>query len=296
MLVLNFYVGVTPLLVTGHSRTVSQLFTRYLSTTMHVNNWFTYDPFDPRSKSYRSLKVVRAYHQQVAAKLNQATGCMANCKPWLWMNQWAMCHAQFTFMGFMTVFRDKLGFRLFTPADYHAMFHFWRVIGYCLGIEDDFNLCSGSDEEIFELCRQNYYDEWMPVIKSGEKMGMAMANGIALSHSVVVPGIRYRGMMRYAAPILSLDKNEYRLRGFWDVLSYIQLWIVLKVYSRSRFILWNINWMTVLLMRIAVWLRRFNVWRLDLKYPASKYSYESDDRCPVQIAFNYRTAFDLNLH
>lgn len=57
MLVLNFYEGLAPLLVTGKSASVSALFTRYLSTSVHINTWFTLDPFDHNSKAYRSLKV-----------------------------------------------------------------------------------------------------------------------------------------------------------------------------------------------------------------------------------------------
>ena len=108
MLVLNFYEGLAPLLVTGKSQTVAKLYTRYMSTTVHTRNWFNYDPFDPNSKAYRSLKVVRGLHQQVGKRLNQVSGGLAvrpqNEPGDLWMSQWGMCHAQFTFMGFMTVF------------------------------------------------------------------------------------------------------------------------------------------------------------------------------------------------
>lgn len=116
MLVLNFYEGLAPLLVTGKSATVSALFTRYLSTSIHINTWFTLDPFDPKSKAYRSLKVVRGLHQQVGRRLNALSGGLASLSGQefvsgdLWMSQWGMMHAQFTFMGFATVFPDVVCF------------------------------------------------------------------------------------------------------------------------------------------------------------------------------------------
>jgi len=108
-LVLYHSSGLFPLLATGNSSTVAKLFTRYLSTMLHVTSWFEHDPFDKQSKSYRSLKLVRGLHRQVADKMNSA-GERNNTHmgKYEWINQYGMAHAQFSFVGFMAVFPKEV--------------------------------------------------------------------------------------------------------------------------------------------------------------------------------------------
>ena len=75
---------------------------------VHINNWFTYDPFDPNSKSYRSLKVVRGLHRQVYTQMNAKNSPNKNGPDDLWMSQHGMCYAQFTFMGLMAIFPKEV--------------------------------------------------------------------------------------------------------------------------------------------------------------------------------------------
>jgi len=71
---------------------------------LHVNNWFTDDPFDASSQCYKSIKMVRGLHRQVGDKMNSAAGLKENEADTLWLNQYGMSHAQFSFVGFMAVF------------------------------------------------------------------------------------------------------------------------------------------------------------------------------------------------
>ncbi|UXI21425.1 hypothetical protein NH340_JMT07368 [Sarcoptes scabiei] len=106
--------GLIPLLATGNSSTVSKLFIRYLSTIKHVTNWFEADPFDPKSKSFRSLKIVRSMHSKTAKQLNRQAGhfdendCIVDEAKFLFISQYGMCHAQFSFVGFMAIFPKQV--------------------------------------------------------------------------------------------------------------------------------------------------------------------------------------------
>lgn len=307
MLVLNFYEGLAPLLVTGKSATISALFTRYLSTSVHLNAWFTADPFDPESKAYRSLKIVRGLHQQVGRRLNALTGGLGSLpgKEFidgdLWMSQWGMMHAQFTFMGFSTVFPELLGFGTFSAYDRHCLFHFWRTIGYCLGIEDRFNLCSPEDDdEVVEFCRQTYYEEWRPKIllgetpgEGGEATGVAMAEGIARAMFRVLPAATYRAMLRYAAPSFGLNRDAYPLRGFHDHVSFGIIWWTMNVIARSTVLLWTGCRFYFAFQRLAFWCRSAHQWTLKRRYTAERYQYRTDSRCPFEVTgVNYRTAWE----
>lgn len=107
-LVLYHSSGLTPLLVTGNSQSIAKLFIRYLSTMKHVTNWFTDDPFDKESKAYNSLKMVRGMHLLVGSKMNKSSGFENGGDDHLWISQYGMAHAQFSFVGFMAVFPKEV--------------------------------------------------------------------------------------------------------------------------------------------------------------------------------------------
>lgn len=331
MLVLRFYEALAPLLVTGNSSTISRLFSRYLSSSVHLTAWYTDPggPFDPASRAYRSLKIVRGLHLQIGPAMNRMTGGLASVDHSnefssgdLWISQWSMMQAQFSFIGLMAVFPKEvnedffvlitfyqqvyqLGFSKLTTYDRHCLFHLWRVFGYCLGVEDRFNLCSAeSYEETAELCRQIYYEEWLPKIlkkEETEETGRAMGEGIAQAMSAVLPGVsRYRAIMRFAAPIFGLSKKEdYELRGFLDYLAYALIWFTVRLSSRSVIVSWTLCRLFYAFNRLAIWCRRFHEWTLEKRFPEAKVSYQTDSRCPLQFIarenFNYRAAWEHRL-
>lgn len=54
-----------------------------------------------------------------------------------------MALTQFGFMGFIVLKPHKLGVQI-SSKDMEAFVHFWRVIGFLIGIDDKFNLCTDS--------------------------------------------------------------------------------------------------------------------------------------------------------
>ncbi|OTF70365.1 hypothetical protein BLA29_012245, partial [Euroglyphus maynei] len=112
------------LLSTGNSETVDKLFTRYLSTVKHLQDWFRHDPFDKNSKAFKSLKIVRKMHCKVADNLNNNQQSMDERKD-IQINQWQMFLTQSAFFGLSAIIPKQIGYHQFTPNDFHAIFHFW---------------------------------------------------------------------------------------------------------------------------------------------------------------------------
>lgn len=86
-------------------------------------------------RSWRSLEYTGKAHVLVSKQLknNKLRS----------VSQQALVHAQFGFIGFIVAKPEKLGVEM-SPYCWEAFVHFWRVVGYMLGIEDEYNLCSGS--------------------------------------------------------------------------------------------------------------------------------------------------------
>ena len=169
------------------------------------------------------------------------------------------------------------------------------MIGYCLGIENRFNLCSGTDEETFELCRQHYAADWLPNIQRGEPSGIAMANGIALSMFRVMPVVTYNALLRYGASSFGMDQRRYPLVSVWDYVSYLILWITFKVASRSVIVVWIGTTALLIGTQLAIWFRSFHQWSLGKKYVGAEFQYKTDGRCPFELKTNYKNAIELNL-
>ncbi|KAH7637131.1 hypothetical protein HUG17_7337 [Dermatophagoides farinae] len=248
-LALTFYnpAELIPLMSTGKSKSVAHLFQRYLTTIEHIITWFEHYPFDKESKAYRSLLTVRQMHGQVSRKLNKLSSSTEPC----WMNQHRMHNGQFAFIGLFAIFPKQLGFNLLTQQDVHCVFHFWRTIGHCLGIDDTFNLCAGSNVEIVEMCEQIFREEWLPTLmmKSNDESiivtARRMSQAIFQSLGQLEPFINYNVMMRYGCRFVwsttlapAIDEDDIQLKNYLSKVHYGFTVFAYRHCSRYKWFHW----------------------------------------------------------
>lgn len=65
------------------------------------------------------------------------------------INQADMAITQYGFMGFSMLSKDNIGTQM-TEQELDDYCHFWRVLGWVLGIKDEFNICAETYEETLE--------------------------------------------------------------------------------------------------------------------------------------------------
>ncbi|KAK8379835.1 hypothetical protein O3P69_019666 [Scylla paramamosain] len=70
----------------------------------------------------------------------------------VFISQLDMAFTQYSFMGLILAHPGQLGAAAATEKELEGLVHFWRGIGWLLGIKDEFNFCSGSVGETRELC------------------------------------------------------------------------------------------------------------------------------------------------
>lgn len=122
---------------TKQSSTPSTAYRRYMATIFHTDTWYN-NPLEPGSKSWRSLATVRKRHVRVSKRfLMEKTGPIS---------QRDVAITQFGFIGYIILKPKLLGIKR-TDPDEAALIHFWRVLGYMLGMEDRFNVCTNSVEQ-----------------------------------------------------------------------------------------------------------------------------------------------------
>lgn len=87
------------------------------------------------SRSWKSLELVRKGHMMASKfAVKKQSG---------FINQRDMALTQFGFIGFIILKPHKLGIQI-SNKDMEAIVHFWRVIGYLIGIDDKYNVCTDS--------------------------------------------------------------------------------------------------------------------------------------------------------
>ncbi|XP_072744710.1 uncharacterized protein [Anoplolepis gracilipes] len=158
---------------TKKSGTPCLAYRRYALTILHTLIWHEKDPHGKPNEFLESLKIVRRKHC-VAFRRSTEAGIH---KP----TQLDMALAQFGFIGYSIVSGEYLGIKI-TPEELEGVVHLWRVIGSMLGMDDKFNLCTGTVEETRALCQKMLEDVFVPSLAKKNEyfddMGNAMLQGL----------------------------------------------------------------------------------------------------------------------
>ncbi|XP_055640175.1 uncharacterized protein LOC129777741 [Toxorhynchites rutilus septentrionalis] len=118
---------------TKRSSTPRTAYKRYILTILHTLNWYKED-MRPGTKAWKSLAYVRRIHVTSGKQAHAANAKML-------VSQKDVAITQFGFVGYVVLGYQKLGIQ-YDEEGMEGFVHFWRTIGYMLGLEDRFNLCT----------------------------------------------------------------------------------------------------------------------------------------------------------
>lgn len=120
--------------------------------------------------SWRSLAAVRRRHVRMSRHCEKA-GQVGM------ISQKDMALTQFGFIGFILIKGSKLGMK-FSDKNEEGFVHFWRVIGYMIGIEDRFNVCTESVAVTKKRLQIIEREEIRPCLENAPSMFHDMANAL----------------------------------------------------------------------------------------------------------------------
>ncbi|XP_047114690.1 uncharacterized protein LOC124794985 [Schistocerca piceifrons] len=223
---------------TRRSATPISSFKRYLSTVSHMLEWYSAnadgDLADPSSRAFKSLTEVRGRH----CAASRSAGSIS---------QFDMAVTQFGFIGFTMVAPEKLGIE---RGGEEGIVHFWRVIGYVMGMEDRFNICRpDSVEETRQLCSMLLQQVFVPNLKKPPEdfatMSRAMLDGIW----AILPAIDSDAVCAYVYSQLAglpydLDKLSKESRNAYEWQVYLVELMMTSWYG----------WILRLFFNFVVWL------------------------------------------
>lgn len=237
-----------PLVSTGRSSTLSALYRRYLSTLRHVKCWYEGDIWSPDDAAALSIARVRQMHREVSGQLRNRRCPVTGAT---YLSQLDMAVTQFAFVGLVVLHPRQLGLFL-SEFELECVLHFWRCVGYKLGMTDAYNLCSGSYRETFDVCLEMQEKLVKPGLVKASPEASAMSKDIISAVRVLVIFLSYEGMMAYWARQVGLDFNA--ALSLYDWWSYCLIWLTFNLLLRYRTFRNMFNW----LLRVAI--RRGTKW------------------------------------
>lgn len=122
---------------------------RLVPTVLHMILWYDAD-LTVGSRPWRSMQSVRKVHGRVSRRARIASEGSISQKD--------MALTQFYLVGYCMLTPERLGVPV-SVVDFEALAHFWRLIGYMLGICDDFNMFAGDSWPQIEARMRLVHDE-----------------------------------------------------------------------------------------------------------------------------------------
>lgn len=250
LLIYTFYEALKPIIYTGNSNTAVAALKRYTSTLRRVNWWYLDDPWKKGTKAYQNMQSVRTQHMRIrrilekktAEEVNEATKIpntnsplrqllladfrdaiperdlrerpyvlfYENGKEVVHVSQSDMAITQFIFIGMALVYPKEFGLGSATEEELEAFCHTWKGLGYFLGIEDEFNFCSGTLDEVRQRTR-DLIEVWMKpnlrdITDEWEHVGRAICDGL----SIYMPLARFDALLLFVMEVIGVPMHRLR--------------------------------------------------------------------------------------
>ncbi|XP_047496098.1 uncharacterized protein LOC125043821 [Penaeus chinensis] len=251
-----------PLMYTGRSDSPRKALRRYFSTFQHVTAWHEGDVWDPTDRAHKDLLSVRAIHNRLSGVFNsskehhkvwntnthdkgheepacpfyhtiredlkdqagEGLSLEGPDNPPFFISQWDMSLTQYQFMGLVVAHPRKMGAGAATDEDLEGLVHFWRGLGWLLGIDDKYNFCRGSLAEVRSLCLEVERLVGIPALAkvdwNYEHMTFSLVTG--LSH--LMHTLSFEACFRYVAYTLDLDIPNFISR--MSFTSNVKYWLM----------------------------------------------------------------------
>ncbi|KAL1512482.1 hypothetical protein ABEB36_002067 [Hypothenemus hampei] len=240
------------LILTGMSGSDYKAYKRYISTMLHMLIWYE-DDFRPGSKLWISIRDVRNKHNTASKRAKLVIKYRINQKD--------MIMAQWGFMGLVVARSEYLGIHEPDEYSWKCFIHLWRVIGYILGVTDEFNICRESVQETREICDEIGKNVIRPEIAKRHIRHWEMCTYLVNGLNVLNPFLELHSSIFYLEAALNTnfylsDKNEnYRKL---DAVAKRRLRIMIFFIEKMRY-----QWMRICLnylQMISLWLvKRFPI-------------------------------------
>ena len=145
----------------GYAQSPETAYHRYRETAFAIFDWMIHPLDDPESRALTQIKNVRAMHSFARRRSVQAHLFPNPDEEGVPLSQYDMAEVLLGFAGLApSIMEHEMGVAKPSRRDREALCHTWRLLGFWLGIHDEFNPCRSLDE-MEEMVDE--YMTWVPL-------------------------------------------------------------------------------------------------------------------------------------
>lgn len=194
------------LIATNQSSTPKSSYHRYFRIFLHIRALQDFD-FETNPKAWKSVCMINKVHR-ISSKASDNLNCGR-------INQKDMAMMQFAFMGLITLKSKLLG--ITTTNEYlESMIHFWRTIGYLMGMNDKYNLCTDSWETTkprLEILLHKLYE---PYLKTLDEEFLSLARNVISALRCSNPFLTFDAFLYFIKRLAGCPGYEYLKSDYKD--------------------------------------------------------------------------------
>ena len=196
---------------------------RYIATGYFIMDWLIYPLDDPNSKGRKSIYTIRSIHsfaRRMTMKLfSKESG------EGIPLSQFDMAIVQLAFSGICLQIMQKHIGLILSDSEIEAMTHTWRLIGWHLGILDDYNICSSV--KYMNECLDDFNEWKLPLLTTCRESTYKLQKAFIIGFGKYV----FFGVEFYNAYIVTTEEMIYQLKlTKFKQLPYMNI-IIMSIFN-----------------------------------------------------------------
>ena len=151
------------------------------------------------------------------------------------ISQYDMLVTQFGFIGLVILFPERYGIK-WRQHDLNCFLHLWRLIVHLLGVDEKYNLCSRSIDEVKQMCQQIFELEIkvsFEKARAGDFKCNKMGQGIIESIRPYIPLICWEAFIKHLADVMDTSEKDVKLTAKKQVVYVLMNFTLVNVIRHS---------------------------------------------------------------
>lgn len=250
MLLLQLKCILDPLLKTGRSQTVTHLWDRYTATVKYIRSCYETEFFDEASDGWRYILIVRGMHQRIHKLMNEQHSNLLNDdssqnQKIVWVNQYDMAITQFAFIGLLLLEPEKCAAYSIKEDELLDIVHYWRLLSYYFGIEDQFNIFAydnnwSKQKQLMQLIMDEVYRKELE--QNRQPVGSQMAQGFMLAFEEMLTESSFNILDHWWSPVISISgRQQLAPYSKLELYKLARFLFFFKVLFKSEFLVVRLN-------------------------------------------------------
>lgn len=219
-------------------------------------------------------------HKKVQQIMNEKfTVADYNGKQRNWMTQFDMSITQFAFVGLAMIYPAKCGLIAATEKELLAINYYWRVLGYLMGIEDEYNLCQFDNyKQVVELNKLALQEFVSTFEREPNEKGLSMTQALTKAMKYYLPSLTFNNLAYWWADCFSFNGYQLQPQTKREKLLFAFMKLSMNsLISSTKFGLPASTWLHRKVFDIRLKKREIVYAKLKDKYAnSSQYCYYSD--------------------